>query len=482
MNVVAWIKNTLSRGRRGSRVPRRLNHIAQLQLLEDRVLLDGMSLVGQFDNGTALYSDGWGESNYAYIGHYANNNGMQIIDISDPTNPTLASTFLSASGWNDFRDMEVTQQGDRTIAFCSSDTGGGVIVVDVTDRTAPVELYRITSADGGTNTVHTLSVDGDFLYEADSRTPNIRVFDISVPEQPAFLRIIHSDSNGPVHEVTALNGRLYTAVIDSVGASEVYDISNVGDPNTPVTLISSIPSGSSAHTAWPTDDGNIVAVARETAGGDVRLWDISDPSTPVLASTISLPRSETYSLHQVMIDGNLLYISAYQAGVLVYDITDPTAPVQVGSYKTNDLQPPFNGYDGCWGVFPFLGQDRILAFDMRTGLSVLSLDGMSSAANKAHHGKLSHNSANALTSQERTLVLASTNHGVADAVPDVWSDGGRVSAPLELPILMTQQQTIVSAIDSVPTVVSEMHSNHWDSGTIVDTAFIPGDLDVMESL
>jgi hypothetical protein len=49
-------------------------------------------------------------------------------------------------------------------------------------------------------------------------------------------------------------------------------------------------------------------------------------------------------------------------------------------------------------------------------------------------------------------------------------------------VMMTQQQTIASAIDSVPTVVSEMHSNHWDSGTIVDTAFIPGDLDVMESL
>jgi choice-of-anchor B domain-containing protein len=370
--------------------------------LEGRLLLDGMSLVGQWDNGTALYSDGWGETNYAYIGHYGNNNGMQIIDLSDPTNPTLVSTFLSPSGWNDFRDMETAQQGDRTIAFCSSDTGGGVIVVDVTDRTAPRELYRITVADNGTNTVHTLSVDGDYLYEAYSRTPNIRVFNISDPESPAFVRIIRSDSGGPVHEVTALNGRLYTAVINSSGRSEVYDISNVGDPEAPVPLVASIPSGGYAHTAWPTDDGNVVAVARETFGGDVKLWDISDPSTPVLDSTISLPTTETYSLHQVMILGNLLYISAYEAGVLVYDITDPTAPVQVGSYQTYD--GPVNGYAGCWGVYPFLGNDRILAFDMQSGLFVLSLDSMPRPVPRRF-------GAQAGTQGEQTVAAADLNGG-----------------------------------------------------------------------
>jgi hypothetical protein len=34
----------------------------EVHLLEGRLLLDGMSLVGQWDNGTALYSDGWGET------------------------------------------------------------------------------------------------------------------------------------------------------------------------------------------------------------------------------------------------------------------------------------------------------------------------------------------------------------------------------------------------------------------------------------
>jgi len=403
--TLTWPTNRRDRVRRST---------LEVQLLEGRLVPDGMSLVGNWNGSVPLYSDGWGETNYAYIAHYANNNGLHIVDISDPTNPVLASTFLSASGWNDLRDVEVEQIGKRTIAFASSDTGGGLLIVDVTDHTAPQELYRITAADGGTNTVHTVSVDGNYLYEADSRTPNIRVFDVSTPEQPTFVRIIQSDSGGPVHEVTALNGRLYTAVIDSRGASEVYDITNVGDPSLPVPLLSSIPSGSSAHTAWPSDDGTIVAVARETAGGDVRLWDISDLSTPVLDAVISLPRSETYSLHEVMIDGNLLYISAYQAGVLVYDITDPTNPVQIGSYKTNNLQPPFTGYDGCWGVFPFLGQDRILAFDMRTGISILSLDQPAAAHrlnSKPPHMATSRTTAESSLSA-REVLFASTAQGI----------------------------------------------------------------------
>jgi choice-of-anchor B domain-containing protein len=350
----------------------RLRHgLLHLELLEGRLVPDGLSLVSNWHEQPGhLYADGWAEGNYAYIGHFNNPSGVDIIDISDPANPVQVANFLGTGGDNEIRDIEV-QNG---IGFFSSDSysRGGVYVVDLSDPTQPVQLARIDPSNGGARHVHTLSVDGPYLYEADSATPDIRVFDISDPANPAFVRIIRSASGGPVHEVTALNGRLYTAVIDSTGASEVYDISNVGDPNAPVPLLTSIPSGSYTHTAWPTEDGSYVAVSRETYGGDVTLWDIQDPANPVAASVISLPTSETYSMHQVMVTGNLLYISAYEAGVLVYDISDPTSPVQVASYRTYD--GPVNGYAGCWGVYPFLGSDRILAFDMQSGLFVLSMD------------------------------------------------------------------------------------------------------------
>src|SRR5262249_48942515 len=64
-------------------------------------------------------------------------------------------------------------------------------------------------------------------------------------------------------------------------------------------------------------------------------------------------------------------IAAYEAGVLVYDISDPANPVQVGSYKT--YYGPITE-TGAWGVYAYFGTNEILAFDMQTGLYILSLD------------------------------------------------------------------------------------------------------------
>jgi hypothetical protein len=76
------------------------------------------------------------------------------------------------------------------------------------------------------------------------------------------------------------------------------------------------------------------------------------------------------SPHNPMIKGDLLYVSWYEAGVLVFDLRDPYHPVQKGRFDT--YSGPLALVTGCWGVYPFLGPDRILASDTETGLYVLS--------------------------------------------------------------------------------------------------------------
>jgi hypothetical protein len=43
--------------------------------------------------------------------------------------------------------------------------------------------------------------------------------------------------------------------------------------------------------------------------------------------------------HNPVVMGNKLYVSWYQAGVQVFDITDPTNPIRKGQYDT--YQPEF---------------------------------------------------------------------------------------------------------------------------------------------
>lgn len=361
---------------------------------------DGMSLVGQWSDHDHLYGDVWAEviphgphaGTYAYLGHFFNVGGVDIIDISDPSNPTLASTFIGTGGGNEVFDVKV-QNG---IGYFGAEFEGGIFIVDVSNPFAPVQLARIDPSNGGFRSLHNLFVDGDYLYTVDNRTPEIRVFDVSDPANPSFLRAIPGLTVHGVHEVTVKNGRLYTASPYAQGFVAVYDIQNVGDLTAPVPLLTSfrVPGGAT-HSAYPTDDGQFVVVTREWLSFDAAIWDISDLAAPTLASTISVPPDEAMSAHQPAVIGNLVYFAWFEAGVRVYDIADPYNPVLVGDFDTytGPYDEPgecagragnghgrFSDHDpypvacGAWGIYPFLGNDRILVSDFDGGLFIVSLD------------------------------------------------------------------------------------------------------------
>ncbi len=351
----------------------------ELVALEDRVVLNGLSLVSNWNNGTPRYADGWaddrGDRKIAYMGHYFNTNGIYILDITDPASPWLVSTFKK-DYVKQFQDVETTKIGNRWIGLFSSDDDDGLFVVDVTDPANPVELANIKSQHGGTNTVHTLSVWGNYVFEADSRTSTIRVFNISVPENPVWVRNIVSQSQHAVHEVTVIGGRMYTANIWGGGSAEVWDVRRIARPGAPVQFLGVMFPGTMTHTSWPTEDGQYMATAREAKGGDLGFWDIRNPAAPVKLWQISVPSTEACCVHQVLIKGNLLYASWYQNGIHVFDISNPQTPAFVGSYDTYPEPVDIRDtYDGAWGVFPYPGDaSQLLGFDLKTGMYVLKIE------------------------------------------------------------------------------------------------------------
>ena len=323
-----------------------------------------VTLVSQFDPlaGNDRYGDVWGEGNYAYVGSFFGL-GVAIIDISDPAAPFLATTYGSASGGR-FKDVKV----HGGIGYFASDNGGGLHIVDLSDPTTPTLISQVTSADSGYNRIHNVFYAAGFLYEADSRTQVVKVFDVSDPNNPSFVRDITTPASPFVHDVTVVGSRLYASGWS--GGTFVYDVSSVGTSAPP--LLGSVASGSNSHSSWVTSDGKTLIVARETSGGDVRIFDISDPSSAVLLSTLSAASLgiSAFSPHNpVLFDDNLLFVSWYQAGVQVIDISDPSNPVWVGEYDT--FPGAVSGFDGNWGVYPLLGLDRVLLSDLDGGLFIV---------------------------------------------------------------------------------------------------------------
>ena len=157
------------------------------------------------------------------------------------------------------------------------------------------------------------------------------------------------------------------------------------------------------HSSWSSEDGNYLYSARETNNGtgDIRVYDISNPALPLLVRSISMGELGLNAVtpHNPVVFGNYLYVSWYQAGVQVFDISTPANPVRVGQYDTfaptfappeQEKQALLNAapwdmicgsafrlnylpstFDGNWAVFPFLGQDKVLAGDLTNGLIVL---------------------------------------------------------------------------------------------------------------
>jgi hypothetical protein len=85
-------------------------------------------------------------------------------------------------------------------------------------------------------------------------------------------------------------------------------------------------------------------------------------------------------VHNPFIKDNYIYTSYYQEGVVVFDMTNPDSVKKVAQYDTcpeNDTISHgniYSGYNGCWGVYPFLPSGTIIALDMNNGLFVLKLD------------------------------------------------------------------------------------------------------------
>ena len=123
---------------------------------------------------------------------------------------------------------------------------------------------------------------------------------------------------------------------------------------------------------WASDDGNLLVSAREISNGDVRIYDISNPAFPMLRSAITAASLgiDAFSPHNLILDDDRLYISWYQAGLQVLSIDDPDNPVLIGSYDT--FPGAVSGFDGNWGVYPFLGADRVLLSDMDGGLFIVN--------------------------------------------------------------------------------------------------------------
>ena len=194
----------------------------------------------------------------------------------------------------------------------------------------------------------------------------MRIYSLQNPEAPAYL--MSYNDFGDVHAVYVRNDTAY--------CSSSYSGYLINKFNTPTQTYQTIgglvsyPYRGFNHSSWINKEG-IGVMADETFGMPLKVIDTRNIRDPQVLATFGPRGTDTTSMpHNPYMLGHYAFISYYQDGLQVYDLSDPNNPRQAGYYDTYP-GTSIQQFAGAWGCYPFLPSRRILVSDMQTGLYVL---------------------------------------------------------------------------------------------------------------
>ncbi len=131
------------------------------------------------------------------------------------------------------------------------------------------------------------------------------------------------------------------------------------------------------HSSWNTTDNNYAYVASEVFGNEqIYVINQTDHANTFLDTIWKDPLLSCNSItdnvpHNPYIRDNYVYISYYEDGVQILDVSNPDVPVRVGYYDTHQENTDYNGTTGNWGVYPFLPSGTIIASETDSGFYAL---------------------------------------------------------------------------------------------------------------
>ncbi len=359
-----------------------------------------------FNNNTAA-NDIWGfvdlndNRQYAIIGLRA---GVSVVDVTEPTEPRVVGTLSSQS--TIWRDIKVYQRfnssADRweSYAYVTADSASvGMMILDLTKLPEEISLARTDKTDLSAHNVYLSNADYTTGTALDGVTPHLHItgsnnfgggFNSYKLSDPVNPREAYKPVNGTralyTHDASSMvidDARKDTQCVNGTDVCEVFMDFNEQEfflwdktiNSSPEMLSSTTYNNASyVHSGWWSEDKRYVLVhdeldeQRHGLNTTVRLFDISDLTAPKLASiwTGTTPAID----HNGFVRGNRYYLSNYERGMTVLDISNPRDPVEVGFF---DTFPTGNNasFNGGWGVYPYLDNGILLVSDINSGLYVL---------------------------------------------------------------------------------------------------------------
>ena len=310
-------------------------------------------------------NDVWGYTapdgtEYALVGTQT---AFSIVNIDSPTPAEIHRVNGANTTW---RDIKFFQHYAYVVNEAPADSG--LLIVDLSFLPDSIATYKSDLGVGYTD-CHNIFIDENgfaYLFGASSTGVGGGTLIADLNENPTNPTYTGKYSTNYVHDGFVRGDTLWTSEIYA-GLLGVVDVS---DKSNPILLNTQATPMAFAHACWLSDDGNTIYLVEEEPSSWVISYDVSDIyDIKELDRWQSFPTTNTIP-HNTFVKGNFVVNSYYTSGVVILDATNPANLVEVGFYDTSLFSG--SGYNGCWGVYPYLPSGRILATDRQQGLFILN--------------------------------------------------------------------------------------------------------------
>ncbi|HEU4719124.1 MAG TPA: choice-of-anchor B family protein, partial [Bacteroidia bacterium] len=294
--------------------------------------------------------------------------GMSIVDVTNPSSPVEVVQIPNVN--NLWKEIKVFKH----YAYVTTEGGGGLQIVDLRNLPGTNLPYHNYTGDGAINgqlnTIHSLHVDTAaqkvYLYGSNLFNGAAVALDLSVdPYNPTYLGHY---GNVYVHDGYVDNDTIFAAHIYNGYFTEA-NVSNLASPN---VLATQTTTTSFTHNTWLSDDHRYCFTTDENTNSYLTCYDVSDPGNIQETDKIQSQNPNSGSIvHNTHILHNWAVTSWYRDGFVITDITRPNNLVNVGWYDTY-TSGSGNGFNGAWGVYPFLPSGTIVVSNIEDGLWVFT--------------------------------------------------------------------------------------------------------------
>jgi choice-of-anchor B domain-containing protein len=403
--------------------------------------------LNDFSSRPNAANDIWGHvdlntgDEYALIGL---RNGVAVVNVTEPENPVEVGTIAGEnSSW---RDIKVYQYFDSSIgawqayAYATVDSAADyVTIINLNQLPNSVSLVEKNRVVTKAHNVYITNVDHTLNIALPGLTPSLQLigsdkfggaFHSYSLKTPSTLTALPDNffGSGYTHDGASINitdsrkdsqcntrGDSCTVFIDF--NEKEMKLWNITDTSA-TTLLGTgeyndvAKSNQYVHSGWGTEDKQHIFLHDEFDEKDgglnstVRIFSIADLNNPIQVGQWTGPTRAID--HNGFVRGNRYYMSNYERGLTVLDITDPANPVDVGFFDT--YTPSDNaGFNGAWGTYPYLPSGNILVSDIGSGLYILK-----DRTHSSSQGKLGFNSNSIDANQGETLIIKVQRDSASD--------------------------------------------------------------------